>query len=125
MNNVDSGTYKSRLRQRKNVCTKNKHNFPKKTRQYFNDVNKMYTTDAKKYGNVSKFINHSCDPNLRVQIVFHNSHDLRFPLISFYSSMHILAGTELTWDYGYKISSVPKKVLQCHCGSSNCRGRLL
>nr|CAD7591759.1 unnamed protein product [Timema genevievae] len=34
-------------------------------------------------------------------------------------------GTELTWDYSYDIGSVPGKVLHCHCGSTECRGRLL
>ncbi|EDV19881.1 uncharacterized protein TRIADDRAFT_61660 [Trichoplax adhaerens] len=92
-------------------------------RSYFNEI-EPYTIDAKMFGNVSRFYNHSCNPNLFVQTVFADSHDLRFPWIAFFAANYIRAGTELTWDYGYKIGSVEGKQFVCHCKAKNCRGRL-
>jgi len=38
---------------------------------------------------------------------------------------NIRAGTELTWDYNYEIGSVPGRTINCYCGSTKCRKRLL
>ncbi|KAG8238414.1 hypothetical protein J437_LFUL002871 [Ladona fulva] len=84
-----------------------------------------YIMDAKNIGNVGRYLNHSCTPNVFVQNVFVDSHDLRFPWVAFFALTYITAGTELTWDYNYDVGSVPGKVMYCYCGSSDCRGRLL
>lgn len=55
----------------------------------------MYCIDARYYGNVSRFINHLCDPNIIPVRVFMLHQDLRFPRIAFFSSRHIRAGEEL------------------------------
>lgn len=68
---------------------------------------------------------HSCNPNIFVQNVFVDTHDLRFPWVAFFASHFIKAGEELTWDYNYDVGSVPGKVLHCYCGENNCRRRLL
>lgn len=71
------------------------------------------------------FVKHSCSPNLFVQNVFVDTHDLRFPWVAFFASCEIRAGTELTWNYNYEVGVVPGKVLYCQCGAPNCRVRLL
>lgn len=76
-----------------------------------------------KRGRVHLF--HSCSPNLFVQNVFVDTHDLRFPWVAFFASKRIRAGTELTWDYNYEVGSVEGKELLCCCGAIECRGRLL
>jgi histone-lysine N-methyltransferase SETDB1 len=81
--------------------------------------------DAKICGNIGRYFNHSCSPNLFVQNVFVDTYDLRFPWIAFFASQFIKAGTELCWDYNYEIGSVKGRKLFCHCGSAFCRGRLL
>lgn len=68
---------------------------------------------------------HSCNPNVFVQNVFVDTHDLRFPWVAFFALTFIRAGTELTWNYNYDVNSVPGKVMYCKCGASVCRGRLL
>ncbi|XP_065572308.1 histone-lysine N-methyltransferase SETDB1-like isoform X2 [Artemia franciscana] len=97
----------------------------KKTRKYFGDDELPYTIDAKSVGNIGRYLNHSCDPNVFVQNVFVDTHDLRFPWVAFFANCYIPAGSELTWDYQYEIGNVPNKHLTCHCGADNCRGRLL
>uniref|UniRef100_A0A8C1FDE1 [histone H3]-lysine(4) N-trimethyltransferase n=1 Tax=Cyprinus carpio carpio TaxID=630221 RepID=A0A8C1FDE1_CYPCA len=95
------------------------------TRRLFNDEDTCYIIDARQEGNLGRFINHSCSPNLFVQNVFVDTHDLRFPWVAFFASKRIKAGTELTWDYNYEVGSVEGKVLLCCCGSLRCTGRLL
>lgn len=109
-----------------NTCEmKNNPKLPKSMREYFGNNESVYIMDAKTSGNIGRYLNHSCSPNVFVQNVFVDTHDLRFPWVSFFSLHYIQAGTELTWDYSYDIGSVPGKTMKCHCESVYCRGRLL
>ncbi|XP_068621901.1 histone-lysine N-methyltransferase eggless-like [Battus philenor] len=94
-------------------------------RSYFGKDEACYIMDAKVQGNIGRYLNHSCCPNVFVQNVFVDTHDPRFPWVAFFALSHIRAGTELTWNYNYDVGSVPGKVLYCYCGAVNCRGRLL
>ncbi|NWH71423.1 SETB1 methyltransferase, partial [Piaya cayana] len=95
------------------------------TRQFYDGEESCYIIDAKLEGNLGRYLNHSCSPNLFVQNVFVDTHDLRFPWVAFFASKRIRAGTELTWDYNYEVGSVEGKELLCCCGAVKCRGRLL
>ncbi|XP_060249092.1 histone-lysine N-methyltransferase SETDB1 isoform X1 [Meriones unguiculatus] len=97
----------------------------KNTRQFFDGEESCYIIDAKLEGNLGRYLNHSCSPNLFVQNVFVDTHDLRFPWVAFFASKRIRAGTELTWDYNYDVGSVEGKELLCCCKANKCRGRLL
>ncbi|XP_069357080.1 uncharacterized protein [Maniola hyperantus] len=94
-------------------------------RTLFGEDEACYIMDAKVQGNIGRYLNHSCTPNVFVQNVFVDTHDPRFPWVAFFALHHIRAGTELTWNYNYDVGSVPGKVLYCFCGAPNCRGRLL
>uniref|UniRef100_A0A1I8EWK4 Pre-SET domain-containing protein family protein n=1 Tax=Wuchereria bancrofti TaxID=6293 RepID=A0A1I8EWK4_WUCBA len=85
----------------------------------------LYTIDAKKKGNIGRFFNHSCQPNIRSQLVYVDTHDFRLPWIAFFTTTKISAGSELFWDYGYLEGAVDGKRLECFCGSRFCRKRLL
>ncbi|XP_074601762.1 histone-lysine N-methyltransferase eggless-like [Brevipalpus obovatus] len=93
-------------------------------RQCFNGKS-SYSLDAKKIGNVGRFLNHSCSPNCFAQNVFVDTHDPRFPIVAFFAAEFIPAFTELTWDYNYEVGSVEGKKLNCYCESDNCRYRLI
>lgn len=58
-----------------------------------------YTIDAGKYGNVTRFINHSCDPNLWLFNVWIENLDPEMPQIAFFANRDIFAGEELTFNY--------------------------
>ncbi|EPB79848.1 DNA gyrase/topoisomerase IV, A subunit [Ancylostoma ceylanicum] len=64
--------------------------------EYFGENNTLFVVDAKKKGNVGRFLNHSCDPNVQVQHVFVDTHDLRLPWSSFFAIRNIKAG-EAAW----------------------------
>ncbi|KAK7076102.1 hypothetical protein SK128_017129 [Halocaridina rubra] len=97
----------------------------KSVREYFGKDESVYIMDAKHTGNIGRFLNHSCEPNVFVQNVFVDTHDLRFPWVAFFAIHNIRAGTELTWDYNYEVDSVPNKIKYCYCCAKKCRGRLL
>lgn len=86
-----------------------------------NKVGDMYCVDARFYGNISRFINHHCEPNLFPCRVFTSHQDLRFPHIAFFASKNINAGDELGFDYGDHFWAVKGKLFSCQCGSSKCK----
>ena len=45
----------------------------------------MYTVDAAFYGNLSHFINHSCDPNLNIFNVYINNLDPNMPQLALFA----------------------------------------
>ncbi len=95
------------------------------TRQLFSADEEVYVVNASSTGNLGRYLNHSCSPNIFVQNVFIDTHDLRFPWVAFFALHKINAGEELVWDYGYIINTVKDRAMRCLCGSENCRGRLL
>ncbi|KAI0988841.1 hypothetical protein GJ496_006696 [Pomphorhynchus laevis] len=86
---------------------------------------KVYILDGKISGNIGRYFNHSCSPNMFVQNVLINTYDMRFPLIAFFTNRLVKSGEELSWDYQYDVDSVPGREILCKCDSSQCRGRLL
>lgn len=109
----------------------------------FNDnVEAVYTVDAFKAGNLSRLINHSCEPNCRIWPVTTCNQDPLIYKLCYFSSRPIKAGEELTFDYsggvpvevakdnddesegvaGNNIVRRHKTVDSCKCGSEICRG---
>ena len=72
--------------------------------------------DARKVGGVARYINHSCDPNCRVER-WKVRGIMRAAVIA---CRDIPAGTELSFDYQWerKRGRAPTK---CYCGAKNCR----
>ncbi|XP_074474905.1 histone-lysine N-methyltransferase EHMT1 isoform X2 [Sebastes fasciatus] len=81
----------------------------------------LYCVDARFYGNISRFLNHMCEPNLFACRVFTTHQDLRFPHIAFFASENIKAGEELGFNYGDHFWEVKSKLFSCECGSSKCK----
>ncbi|CAG7822054.1 unnamed protein product [Allacma fusca] len=77
--------------------------------------------DATEFGNVARFINHSCAPNLVPVKVLTDHQDLRFPHIAFFAKFEIQANEELCFDYGPKFwTSKLKEGLYCLCRTEEC-----
>jgi len=88
-----------------------------------------FTIDAAKCGNVGRFINHSCSPNLYAQNVLWDHDDKRMPHIMFFAAENIPPMQELTYHYNYTIGQVRdkngvEKIKECLCGSPDCCHRL-
>lgn len=77
------------------------------------------------FGNIGRFINHSCEPNLAVYTV--RVHNL-VPKVCLFSSRDISANEELTYNYGQTedqddpFPDRPQKI--CKCKSEKCKGFL-
>ncbi|KAJ8405962.1 hypothetical protein AAFF_G00308500 [Aldrovandia affinis] len=89
------------------------------------DEEHLYYLDATEEGNVGRFLNHSCSPNLFVQNVFIDSHHRDFPTVAFFTSRPVTARTELTWNYSYDPGSAPEQEVPCQCGFESCQGALI
>lgn len=77
--------------------------------------------DATRIGNVSRFINHSCDGGNLSTVLVRNSGAL-LPRLCFFASRDIEEDEEITFSYGE--IRLKSKGLQCFCGSSSCSGVL-
>ncbi|KAH8387153.1 hypothetical protein KR093_005040 [Drosophila rubida] len=83
---------------------------------YFMALRGEAIIDATAKGNISRYINHSCDPNAETQKWTVNG-ELR---IGFFSVKRIEAGEEITFDYQYQ--RYGRDAQRCYCEASNCRG---
>ncbi|KAM6564465.1 hypothetical protein CsatB_024463 [Cannabis sativa] len=93
------------------------------------DDDSGFTIDAAEYGNVGRFINHSCSPNIYAQKILYDHEDESIPHIMFFAAEKIQPFEELTYDYHYVIDQVHDangniKKKSCFCGSRQCTGRL-
>lgn len=93
------------------------------------DSGPEFCIDAGATGNVARFINHSCQPNLFVQCVLSVHHDITQARVILFAADNIPPLKELTYDYGYELNSVlgpdgKVKQLACFCGAPDCRKRL-
>ncbi|KJH43479.1 SET domain protein [Dictyocaulus viviparus] len=61
---------------------------------------KLYTVDARRYGNFTRFINHSCRPNARVGMVIWEAQPEQLCHICIFASENISKGEEITISYG-------------------------
>ncbi|MES2564959.1 MAG: SET domain-containing protein-lysine N-methyltransferase [Pseudomonadota bacterium] len=77
--------------------------------------------DATRWGNSSRFINHSCSPNCEA--------DEENGRIFISTLRKVAAGTELTYDYNLVLEErhtpAVKRAHACFCGARGCRGTLL
>ncbi|ORX45663.1 SET domain-containing protein [Hesseltinella vesiculosa] len=86
-----------------------------------------YVIDSYVCGNASHFFNHSCNPNLTVFGVYHDSGDPYFHRLAFFALRDIEAGEELTFDYLGSHGLLPSNThaqqrIECLCDDNACRG---
>ncbi|CAD5225200.1 unnamed protein product [Bursaphelenchus xylophilus] len=88
------------------------------TYQYIMDTcgsdESVFCIDATNYGNEARWVNHSCDPNLKCVGILASRYDYRYQELCFFAKKNIEAGEELLIDYGHKLNP-------CHCGALKCR----
>ena len=82
---------------------------------YFMALSKDQFVDATCKGNISRFINHSCDPNAETQKWTVNG-EIR---VGFFTTKNIRAGDEICFDY--KFERYGNVAQQCFCGAENCK----
>jgi len=83
--------------------------------------------DAINFGNESRFINHSCDPNA---VVFNLAGEYNincFHRVALFAARTIKKGEEITIDYKWDKNELPyiKEDVPCMCGTVKCRKLLM
>ncbi|KAL6838956.1 hypothetical protein ACP4OV_031183 [Aristida adscensionis] len=84
------------------------------TNFYLCEVKSNMVIDATNKGNMSRYINHSCEPNSEMQ-KWTVDGETR---VGIFALRNIRKGEELTYDYKFVQFGAGQ---DCHCGSSNCR----
>ncbi|KAG1112178.1 hypothetical protein G6F42_014815 [Rhizopus arrhizus] len=86
-----------------------------------------YVIDSYALGNVSRFFNHSCSPNLEVFAVFYDSADNQMHRLAFFAKRDIRKNEELCFDYNGRtdVSNDERNEgaarYSCHCDAIGCR----
>jgi len=87
---------------------------------YFMTLNSREIVDATERGNLARFLNHSCDPNMQVEKWYVN----RVPRLGMWAKRQIMPGEELSYNYSVKWNGDPDVAQRCYCGAHNCTGYL-
>lgn len=93
-------------------------NTPEDKNMYIMELSKGVYIDARFKGSVSRYINHSCDPNchlLKWRVKGENR-------IAITALKDIPAGEELSYDYQFHTQQAME--WRCHCKAKNCRGTM-
>lgn len=83
--------------------------------QFIFCLDASWDIDGNVESNLARFINHHCAPNCVIELIEGR--------LWVSSARAILAGEELTFDYGYDLSDYREH--PCSCGSPNCVGYIL
>lgn len=96
------------------------------------DAQCVYSVDAFFYGNISRFINHSCRANTAILPIYIDDDDPMRPIFAMFANKPIQRGKEITTSYsGPEHDEVPlsaadeeedSRRVPCRCGASNCKG---
>ncbi|XP_003371683.1 histone-lysine N-methyltransferase SUV39H2 [Trichinella spiralis] len=93
---------------------------------YLFDLDYLETTkfsiDAKFFGNESRFVNHSCEPNMRVHNVWVNNYHLSLPRLAFFTIRDISPDNDIPSDSNQIAQNM--KIIPCLCGSKGCKRTL-
>ncbi|KHJ75593.1 SET domain protein, partial [Oesophagostomum dentatum] len=104
----------------KRAIPKHDHNYTFTVREHGEGGILTTFIDPRHRGNLARFINHGCEPNLSIAVV---RIGYTIPHVALFSNRLIHAGEELCYDYG--ISTLEGNTgKKCLCGSPACRGFL-
>lgn len=115
------------------MATERKVKFRDRNRYLFDldAKHSLYTLDCWRVGNWTRFINHKCQPNLKIfPVCYDTLPDTGLERLAVVALRDIPAGEELTIDYnpGHDLSgdsssqTTYREFSNCLCGSQNCRG---
>ncbi|KAJ8984713.1 hypothetical protein NQ317_004974 [Molorchus minor] len=88
----------------------------------FGDTVSKTFIDPTFYGNIGRYINHSCDPNCKLYVIRIND---TVPILAIFANEDINENNEITYDYGdaennLEAADKDKRKI-CHCNSTKCR----
>ncbi|KJH47636.1 SET domain protein [Dictyocaulus viviparus] len=93
------------------------HNYTLTVREHSAEGVITTFVDPRYRGNLARFINHGCEPNLSIAII---RIGYTVPYVGLFSSRVITAGEEICYDYGSSVFE-GKNRKKCLCGFPSCR----
>ncbi|KAJ8935789.1 hypothetical protein NQ314_012639 [Rhamnusium bicolor] len=90
--------------------------------EYFGETSVQTFIDPTYYGNIGRYINHSCEPNCKLFVIRIND---TMPILGIFADQDINKNSEITYDYGdgqldfKNLGGCIRK--SCHCNSKKCR----
>ena len=111
------GYEEARRRVRENEAH-SKDNYVIALREHVQDKETCFYVDPYKLGNLGRFINHSCDPNL-IMIPVRINHPI--PRLALFARRDITPGEELTFDYSGKATFLSSLKRSASCLPSNVK----
>ena len=102
---------------------KDSHNYILHVFEHFKNEAILTIVDPTVIGNIGRYLNHSCQPNLSMHLI--RSQDWT-PHVALFANQDIEAGVELTFDYGQgQVQQIANAATRtCLCQSEECRGIL-
>lgn len=92
-------------------------------------ANEHWLIDGNRGGNLSRWINHSCEPNCKAEVHVDIDGDERRDKVWISTLRDIRAGEEITFDYAIVMPGevTPEERAQwaCRCGAPACSGSML
>uniref|UniRef100_A0A0N5BFV8 Histone-lysine N-methyltransferase n=1 Tax=Strongyloides papillosus TaxID=174720 RepID=A0A0N5BFV8_STREA len=85
---------------------------------YFMHLTSLTTIDAYYKGNISRCMNHSCDPNAQTE----KWRVKGITRVGFFATKNIKKGEEICFNYHF--FNYGKEPQKCYCGSYNCKGTI-
>ncbi|MCO5589846.1 hypothetical protein L7F22_043815 [Adiantum nelumboides] len=96
----------------------------------------LLSIDGTLFGNITRYLAHSCEPNLIRHMVYTYERDIRRPLVAYFAKENLKAGQELTIHYegisdhkvdgphSHQMSQFYERLetMKCHCGAQTCSG---
>lgn len=89
--------------------------------EHFKTHTQTTVIDPTVIGNIGRYMNHSCDPNLSLVPV---RVDSMSPRVALFANRDIPSEEELTFDYGNSSSDLYRNSRPCQCGTLYCCGFL-
>uniref|UniRef100_A0A0N4Z9Q4 Histone-lysine N-methyltransferase n=1 Tax=Parastrongyloides trichosuri TaxID=131310 RepID=A0A0N4Z9Q4_PARTI len=90
----------------------------KQNHHYFMHLSASTTIDAYYKGNISRCMNHSCNPNAQTE----KWRVKGVPRVGFFAMKNIKKGEEICFNYHF--FNYGKEPQKCYCGSKNCKGTI-
>ncbi|XP_019877387.1 probable histone-lysine N-methyltransferase set-23 [Aethina tumida] len=112
---INEFEYKKRFNSYK---TRLKMNYVFCLNEHFGDKTVKTFIDPTYYGNIGRYINHSCDPNCNLVII---RIDTTIPGLYVFANKDIPENCELTFNYGNVIPGNCSNQTKCLCNSPNCQ----
>ncbi|XP_014260680.1 probable histone-lysine N-methyltransferase set-23 [Cimex lectularius] len=101
------------------LASKDKNNYILTLREHCEDCIIDTCVDARLFGNIGRYLNHSCDPNcILVPVRTGNT----IPRICIFAKRNIRKGEELTYHYNSQSENLSST--RCYCRSKKCAGFL-